>query len=183
MLCKVILCDASGEISAVAFGDAAERLHTQTQVESQLMLYVLVMLNSWYRLDKCTKFQALRLNPPMRSSIGMIYWFMQVVLFFPRLSPSTRNQYELMLENHVTITHIGHAADIPKQRYSFIPIAMIGQRNPDELVDVLGVIVQYGPAGSVEIKRGQRSGQMLAKRPCTIADLSGACVEVWTFTG
>ncbi|KAF4744019.1 60S acidic ribosomal protein P1, partial [Perkinsus olseni] len=109
---------------------------------------------------------------------GKVYTFSkgQVKQANARFNPGAA--YELTFNDDAIIEESTDSADIPRILYKISKIATIQDRNPDEFVDLCGIVTHCSPISTVVIRT---SGQERARRNFTIADDSGCSIEmtVW----
>ena len=119
---------------------------------------------------------ALKFHPFLQ--VGKVYTFSKgsVKPANPRFNPKA--QYELMFDEHSEIQPVDDDASIPVMKVSLVPIAGLADVPVGETVDIAGVILSFGEAATVTIKS---SGRDTAKRNLTVADDSGASIDltVW----
>ncbi|RNF10688.1 putative replication factor A, 51kDa subunit [Trypanosoma rangeli] len=89
---------------------------------------------------------------------------------------NVNNDYELTFDasSQISLARDTSSAAIPLQRYNFVPINILKQREVGSLVDVLAVVLSVDDLGSITQKS---TGRELVKRNVKVGD-SSAAVEV-----
>lgn len=88
---------------------------------------------------------------------------------------SVNNDYELSFDGKAHVTACNDAStSIPTQRYSFVPISVLKTKEPNSVVDILGVVARVQETSKITQKSTMTE---LTKRSVTIAD-QGAMVDV-----
>eukprot|EP01116_Phalansterium_solitarium_P017308 TRINITY_DN4229_c0_g2_i1.p1 TRINITY_DN4229_c0_g2~~TRINITY_DN4229_c0_g2_i1.p1 ORF type:complete len:652 (-),score=238.32 TRINITY_DN4229_c0_g2_i1:174-2129(-) len=91
---------------------------------------------------------------------------------------SIKNDYELTFEARTQIQLAPDSAtnaDIPTMQFSFSAIdAIAGQHQKDDLVDVIGIVIETGSVQNIQ----SRAGKDLVKRSVQLVDMSARSVEV-----
>ncbi|KAF4675444.1 60S acidic ribosomal protein P1 [Perkinsus chesapeaki] len=109
---------------------------------------------------------------------GRVYTFSkgQVKQANARFNPGAT--YELTFNDDAIIEESTDSVEIPRIVYKISKIATIQDRNPDEFVDLCGIVTHCSPVSMVTIRN---SGNERARRNFTIADDSGCSIEmtVW----
>lgn len=87
---------------------------------------------------------------------------------------SIKNEYELSLDSNTTIQETQESdSSIPNMLYSFTPIREITECQKDEVIDVLGIVLQTGEVKNISTK----AGKDLAKRNVVIFDATSTSIE------
>lgn len=92
---------------------------------------------------------------------------------------SVNNEYELSFDAQAIVEacHDSSASHIPSQRYNFVPISLLAQREPNTVVDLLAVVTDV--AEPVKIVQ-KATGNELTKRTVKIADQTAAVeLTIW----
>lgn len=90
---------------------------------------------------------------------------------------SIKNDYELTLDVNSIIKSCADTDKIPKMHYSFVPIEEIGNHTKDDIIDVIGIVIETNPVTTISSK-----GKELIKRTIIILDITSHTIEV-TFWG
>lgn len=111
---------------------------------------------------------------------GQVYYFSGgQVKNANRKFSNVNNDYELSFDNTCQISAARDvvSSSIPLQRYNFVPIAILKQREVGSLVDVLAVVLNVEELGTIV----QRStGRELVRRTVKVADsTAGIDVTLW----
>lgn len=88
---------------------------------------------------------------------------------------STKNDYELTLNNETIIQECFDDVDVPTTNYNFVPISQITNMESNSMIDVIGVCTN---AGDIFQFTARSSGRELKKREVTLADPSKASVTL-----
>ncbi|ORC87096.1 putative replication factor A, 51kDa subunit [Trypanosoma theileri] len=108
---------------------------------------------------------------------GQVYYFSGgQVKNANRKFSNVNNDYELTFDSssQISLARDTGSASIPQQRYNFVPIAILKQREVGSLVDILAVVLDVSEISSIT----QRStGRELVKRTLRMGD-NTAAVEV-----
>lgn len=86
---------------------------------------------------------------------------------------SVKHAYELTLNADSMVIPIESIDNVPHIHFEFVPIDNIQDSKKDDMIDVIGVVVQAKPATVIQTKRGDA-----AKRSLIIGDQSGRTVEL-----
>ncbi len=86
-----------------------------------------------------------------------------------------KSSYEITFDQNAEISKVDDTGEIQTQSYSIVPIASLENVQPGGYVDVIGVVKNVGVPGTILSKK---SGRELSKCELTIADDSGADVQV-----
>lgn len=84
------------------------------------------------------------------------------------------NEYELTLNTDAEVIPVDDDSGIESTRFDFVPIEAIQKIEPNEFVDVIGVLVGVQPLTNITSKAGQE----LRKRALTLVDKTLCQVEV-----
>lgn len=93
---------------------------------------------------------------------------------------AVNNDFELTLDLNSTVQRVADSsvgAAMPKMHFRFVPIADVQDRPKDDIVDVIGIIINVKPYSSITTK----AGNQLAKRELDIVDDShrGIPITLW----
>lgn len=111
---------------------------------------------------------------PMLQPGGVFYFSGGQVKGANRKFSNVNNDYELTFDKNTQVIPAPRGEDessIPIQRYNFVPIQILKQRDVGSLVDVLAVVLQTGEVGNIVQKA---TGKELTKRIIKIADATAA---------
>ncbi|RNC35663.1 putative replication factor A, 51kDa subunit [Trypanosoma cruzi] len=92
---------------------------------------------------------------------------------------NVNNDYELTFDSssQISLARDPSSATIPLQRYNFVPIAILKQREVGSLVDVLAVVLSVEELSSITQKS---TGRELIKRNVKVGDITAAVeVTLW----
>ncbi|KAH3732173.1 Replication protein A 70 kDa DNA-binding subunit [Pelomyxa schiedti] len=88
---------------------------------------------------------------------------------------SIKHDYELTLKVDSIIQEVTDDKTIKTQKYEFIQIGSLSRKKPNDLVDVIGVVVSPGAVGKIISKKDSAE---YTKRVVTICDNSATSVEL-----
>ncbi|CCW62311.1 unnamed protein product [Phytomonas sp. EM1] len=111
---------------------------------------------------------------------GQVYYFSggQVKNANRRFS-NVNNDYELTFDSNseIMLARDGSSMTLPFQRYNFVPIELLKQREVGSLVDILAVVLLNGELTSITQKS---TGRALIKRNVKVGDMTAAVeVTLW----
>ncbi|XP_053609978.1 replication protein A 70 kDa DNA-binding subunit [Plodia interpunctella] len=87
---------------------------------------------------------------------------------------SLKNDYEMTFNSNTVVVECQEdAGSVPCVKYDFVPINEIAEKNPDSLLDVIGVCKF---AAEVQELTAKSTGKLLKKREVTLVDNSGGAV-------
>ena len=70
-----------------------------------------------------------------------------------------KHEYCIVFDKNTEITEIDDDGSVTmekcKNAFNFMPIDKIAEMNPQESVDVIGIVYMVGPAGTVQLKNGE----------------------------
>jgi len=106
--------------------------------------------------------------------IGGMYVISQGKLKFANKKfTSVKHAYELTLNADSMVIPIESVETVPHIHFEFVPIDNIQESRKDDMVDVIGVVVQTKPVATIATKRGDT-----AKRSLILGDQSGRTIEL-----
>lgn len=110
--------------------------------------------------------------------VGDVYMISKGTLKFANKKfSSLNNDFELNLDLNSIVQRIDDAsvgAAMPKMHYKFVPIADVQDRPKDDIIDVIGVIMDVKAFSTITTK----AGTPLAKREVDIADDSNRGIQI-----
>ena len=86
-----------------------------------------------------------------------------------------KHEYELTLDRLSIVQQAIDDGSIGGIDFQFVPISAMHQKNKDELVDVIGVVLKAEPKSSIKVQKGERE---IAKRNLTLIDMDGASIDL-----
>lgn len=87
---------------------------------------------------------------------------------------SLKNDYEMSFTNDTVVVECQEdSGSVPTIKYDFVPINEIATKNPDTLLDVIGVCKS---AADVQELTARSTGKLLKKREVTLVDSSGGAI-------
>lgn len=110
------------------------------------------------------------------TEVGKVYFISRGQVKIANKKFSTlNNQYEMSLnfDSHIELCD-DQAVALPMVRYNFTKIADVAARPTNAIVDIVGVASEIAPVARLTSKAGKE----LVKRTFTVADDSGAAIEV-----
>lgn len=84
------------------------------------------------------------------------------------------NEYELTLNSDAEVIPVDEDTSIDLNKFEFVPIEAIQKIEPNEFVDIIGVVVSVAPLTELQSK----AGAQLKKRAITLVDKTLCQVEV-----
>jgi replication factor A1 len=84
------------------------------------------------------------------------------------------NEYEITLNNDAEVAFFGEDTSIQQQVFDFSTIERIQTREPDDFVDIIGIVQSVGPLGTILTKKQQE----MKKRQITLTDQSLLSVDL-----
>ena len=86
-----------------------------------------------------------------------------------------KNDYEMTFNNDTVVQECTEPADnVPTVQYNFVTIAEIAEKQPNDVLDVIGVCKEFGDLATFTARS---SGRELKKRELTLVDNSNASVS------
>ena len=87
-----------------------------------------------------------------------------------------KNNYEISFDTRSEIKECFEGSDIKQQSYSIVPIAMINNKEANDIIDVIGIVKHASEVA--EIISTKLGGKQLQKRDLTLIDTSGADIRL-----
>lgn len=85
------------------------------------------------------------------------------------------NDYELTFNNDTEIEEASDAASVPSITFNFVPLHKLQDVEPNQTVDVIGVVQEIGEESEITARATQRQ---IPKRELTLVDQSGMSVRL-----
>uniref|UniRef100_A0A7S2JN56 Replication protein A subunit n=1 Tax=Cyanoptyche gloeocystis TaxID=77922 RepID=A0A7S2JN56_9EUKA len=92
-----------------------------------------------------------------------------------QFSRGIKHEYEMTLDDRATVERISDDPSIGSMKWSFVKISQIEQINNNEVVDVIGVVIDIGHRSEITTKS---KGNQLSRRNLKLADDSDCSVEL-----
>ena len=106
---------------------------------------------------------------------GSVYHISKATLKTANKKFSTvKNEYEIILKNSSTVVFCDNITINPQLHFDFIPISELENRNPKDIIDVIGVCITVEEVSQLTTKAGRE----VSKRELNLMDSSGKRVRV-----
>eukprot|EP00960_Hanusia_phi_P015180 448394-Hanusia_phi.AAC.3 len=90
---------------------------------------------------------------------------------------TTSSEYEITFNRDSTFDIVADS-EAPKVAYNFRKIEEIESIEPQSIIDVLAVVHDVQPLGSVTVKSGSNAGNQIAKRDVSLLDTGGKTIKL-----